>query len=412
MIIRQLLLIGSAICAVYSIAMANDKVPSNRYLQTNLVANKSAYKATFETDSKFINAWGIAIRPAGAGGHFWVTAKDISYEYVGDVKNSADEKLRTFHADELKYVKLPVGGDDNFATGTVFSGSKEHFIITQEVKDSAPITAPAKFLFASDGGIISAWTERKKEDGTFDRSLEAITVIDESKSGAQFFGIAISANYDRLYAADFGATPAVKVYDGNFQPSDVTFDMPFDDNKNGKVDAGEYAPFNVQALPVNGASHIFVTYAMTQPCPAAKVKAGTCKKGEIFAGEEDTSKAGLGRLAEFTEDGKLVRVWKDSGKLSAPWGLAIAPDNFGALSGTLLVSNFGDGTIAAYDMHSSAFKNVMRNAKDKPIIIDKIWGILFGNGESLGDKNALYFAAGPKDETDGVFGSLRVAKKY
>jgi uncharacterized protein (TIGR03118 family) len=409
MTIRQLLLIGSAFCAISSATTANDTVLLNHYLQTNLLANKSAYKATFETDSKFINAWGIAIRPAGAGGHFWVTAKDISYEYVGDVKRSADEKLRNFHADELKYVTLPVGGDDKFATGTVFSGSKEHFIITQEVKDSPPITAPAKFLFASDGGIISAWTERKKEDGTFDRSGDAMSVIDESKSGAQFFGIAISSNYDRLYAADFGAIPAVKVYDGNFKPADVMFDMPYDENKNGKVDAGEYAPFNVQALPVNGASHIFVTYAMTQACPDEEVKADNCKEGEIFAGEEDTSKAGMGRLAQFTEDGKLVRIWKDGGKLSAPWGLAIVPDNFGALSGALLVSNFGDGTIAAYDIHSSTFKDVMRNAKGKPIIIDKIWGILFGNGESLGDKDALYFASGPKDETDGLFGSLRVS---
>jgi uncharacterized protein (TIGR03118 family) len=138
------------------------------------------------------------------------------------------------------------------------------------------------------------------------------------------------------------------------------------------------------------------------------VKKGACKKGAIFAGEEDISKPGYGRVAEFTEDGDLVNVLKDGGKLSAPWGIAYAPADFGALSGSLLVGNFGDGTIAGYDAKTGEFIDVMRDAKGKPIVIDKLWGILFGNGQSLGDTNALYFAAGPNDETDGIFGSLRV----
>jgi len=384
----------------------------NRYVQENFVANKASYKPTFATDKAFINAWGIAIRPKGAGGHFWVTAKDISYEYVGDVRASADEALRPLHQDKLKTVKLPVGGDDKFATGTVFSGSKTDFVITQTVKDAEPITAPTKFFFASDGGIISAWTERKKPDGSFDWPAEAISVIDQSKEGAQFFGLAISHGYDRLYAADFGTKPAIKSFGGKFKPLALTFDAPFDDNTNGQVDPGEYAPFNIQSLTTPSGEHrVFVAYAKTQPCPAEEVKKGACKKDALFVGEEDTRKPGYGRVAEFTEDGKLVAVWNDGGKMSAPWGLVYAPADFGALSGALLVANFGDGTIAAYDANTRAFIDVMRDAKGKPIVIDKVWGLLFGNGESLGDANALYFAAGPKDETDGVFGALRVVKK-
>lgn len=383
----------------------------NDYEQAHFVANKAKYSPTLGVEKNMINAWGIAIRPKGAGGHFWVTAKDVSYEYVGDVQNSPDEKLRKLHQDKLKTVKLPVGGDDKFATGTVFSDSKENFVITQEIKGKEPIIAPAKFLFASDGGIISAWTERKLEDGSFDRSGEALAVIDESKEGSQFFGLAISHNYDHLYAADFGEHPAVKVFDGKFKPAEISFDQPFDENKNGKVDAGEYAPFNVQALTTPaGENHIFVTYAKTQTCPKAEITKKTCKKGELFVGEEDTSKAGYGRVAEFTEDGKLVDVWKDSGKLSAPWGIAYAPSNFGALSNALLVGNFGDGTIAAFDAKTHEFIDVIRNAKGKPVKIEKLWGLLFGNGESLGDANALYFAAGPDDEKDGLFGALRPAK--
>jgi uncharacterized protein (TIGR03118 family) len=388
-------------------ASAAEQKPSKGYTETKFVADKAKFNAA-KVEPDFINAWGIAIRPAGAGGHFWVTAKDVSYEYVGDVKNSPDEKLRTLHTDNLDKVKLPVGGDENFATGVVFSDSNSNFIITQKPTTGADITAPAKFLFASDGGIISAWTERKKESGSFDRPTDAKVVIDESKEGSQFFGLAINADYSRIYAANFGENPGIKVYNGQFKPENVTFDMPFDDNKNGKVDPGEYTPFNIQALKTPaGENRIFVTYAKSQSCPAEEVKKNTCKAGEFFVGEEDTSKPGFGRVAEFTEDGKLVATIQDGGKLSAPWGIAYAPSDFGTLSNTLLVANFGDGTIAAYDTKTYKFVDYLRDKKDKVVKIDKIWGLLFGNGESLGDKNALYYAAGPDDEQDGLFGSLR-----
>lgn len=406
-------LAGILICTnAYATSQENNKLENNKYAQSIFVANQAKYHPSFATEKDFINAWGIAIRPKGAGGHFWVTAKDISYEYIGDVTASPDKALQALHQDKLKTVKLPVGGDDKFATSTVYSDSKENFVITQEIKGAEAITAPAKFLFASDGGIISAWTERKLADGSFDRSPEAITVIDESAKGAQFFGLAVSQGYDRLYAANFGENAGIEVFNGKFEPEAIKFDMPFDSNKNGKVDAGEYAPFNVQALTTPaGENHIFVTYAKTQACPKEEIAKKTCKKGEIFAGEEDTSKPGYGRLAEFTEDGRLVAVWNDGGKLSAPWGVAYAPTDFGALSGKLLVANFGNGTIAAFDSTTRSFLDIMRNNNGNAIKIDKIWGLLFGNGESLGDANSLYFTAGPDDEKDGMFGRLRVAGK-
>ena len=385
---------------------------NNNYAQTNFVANKAAYKPEFALEKDFINAWGIAIRPKGAGGHFWITAKDVSYEYVGDVSASADEKLRPLHQDKLKEVKLPVGGDDKFATSTVFSNSTDSFVITQPIEGKESITAPSKFLFASDGGIISAWTERKLEDGSFDRAPEAVSVIDEAKQGNQFFGLALSHNYDRLYAANFGENAGIEVFDGNFRPEKIIFDQPFDTNKNGKVDPGEYAPFNVQALSTPaGENHVFVTYAKTQSCPKEEIKKKTCKKGEMFVGEEDTSKPGQGRVAEFSEDGKLINVWNDGGKLSAPWGIVYAPANFGALAGNLLVGNFGSGEIVAFDAKTRSYVDVVRSAGGKPVVIDKLWGLLFGNGESLGDDNSLYFTAGPDDEKDGLFGKLRVSEK-
>ncbi len=404
---RSLLTATALLLATTSLAWAEE---ANRYAMEKFVANKAKYKAqTIEKD--FVNAWGIAIRPKGAGGHFWVGAGNVSYEYVGDVRAAADEKLRTLHTDALKQVKIPTGGKDNVITGLVFSDSAEAFTITQKIAGADPVTAPAKFLFASDGGIISAWTERKKDDGSFDRAGEADVVIDQSKDGAQFFGLAVNHTYDRLYAADFGAAPAIKVFDGKFQPMDVVFDQPFDDNKNGKVDPGEYAPFNIQMLVTpEGHHHMYVAYAKTQACPKEEIAKKTCKKGELFIGEEDTSKPGYGRMAEFHQNGDLVNTWNDGGKLSAPWGMAYAPENFGKLSGTLLVANFGSGLIAAYDPKTRDFVDYLRDDQGAPVEIDKIWGLLFGNGESLGDTNALYFTAGPDDEKDGLFGSLRPAR--
>ncbi|MDB2415322.1 TIGR03118 family protein [Rickettsiales bacterium] len=407
MSMRKLLLTTAIITSISSSSFAGES--ENKYIQTNLVANKAKYKAEI-TDEKLVNGWGIATRPAGAGGHFWVEGKDISFQYIGDVKNSPDPKLRKLHQEDVPYIKIPTGSEDAFTTGVVFVNTKDNFVITQKMDGIEPIVAPSKFIFASDGGVISAWTERKNSDGSFDRPVDAVTVIDESNDGVQFFGLAINADYNRIYAANFGENPDIKVYDGNFKAEKVKFDMPFDDNKNGKVDPGEYAPFNIQALTTpEGKNHIFVAYAKTQTCPEEEVESGACAEGEMFVGEEDTSVPGNGRVAEFTQDGKLVNILNDGGKLSAPWGFSFAPSDFGALSGKLLVTNFGDGTIAAYDYKTKKFVDYLHDENGKAIEIKQIWGIAFGNGASLGDKNALYFAAGPDDEADGLFGSLRPA---
>ncbi|MGE3623795.1 MAG: TIGR03118 family protein, partial [Bdellovibrionales bacterium] len=279
------LVAATMVLAISFSAQAPAKEAVNQYVQANLVASDPKYRPLI-LEKGLVNAWGIANRPAGAGGHFWITARDISFEYVGDVRNASDEKLRALHQDDLKIVKLPLGEKGEFATSTVFINSKENFIITQQVEGADPITAPSKFLFASDGGVISAWTERKKADGTFDRAGTASNVIDLSKEGAKFFGLAASAAYDRIYAADFGKNPGIRVFDGKFKPVNIVFDMPFDSNKNGKVDIGEYAPFNVQSLKKStGATHVFVAYARTQACSDEGVKKGECAEGELFAGE-------------------------------------------------------------------------------------------------------------------------------
>jgi uncharacterized protein (TIGR03118 family) len=104
-----------------------------------------------------------------------------------------------------------------------------------------------------------------------------------------------------------------------------------------------------------------------------------------------------------------VREFSDGGMLDAPWGVAIAPAGFGTFGGDLLVANFGDGTISAFDLATGAYIDNLRDAAGNEISIDGIWGLTFGNGVSLGDANALYFTAGPNGEEDGLFGRVTVA---
>jgi uncharacterized protein (TIGR03118 family) len=131
-------------------------------------------------------------------------------------------------------------------------------------------------------------------------------------------------------------------------------------------------------------------------------------------GQEQINGPGLGHIVEYNEDGTLALDFKDgantpAGVLNEPWGVAIAPGTFGAFGGDVLVANFGDGTIAAFNPATGNFVGDLRDVNGNVISVDGIWGLVFGNGVSLGDANALYFSAGPNGEFDGLFGKLTLA---
>lgn len=429
---------------------------ANAYVQTAFVANDAAaYAPTVAADAAFQDAWGIAIRPAGVPGHFWVLAGNKSYEYLGDVtgktvapctaagKLCAD--LAPLAANTITFPGWPVdaatGKPDianDHATGVVFNSVATSFVITQTPSapstNTASVTAGAKFLFATNFGAIYAWTERKHADGSgYDRAdtgLKIFDTRDDATDCGQFYGLAISPTSDRLYAADFGRDTSgacnntaaiagvaqsfrVRVFDktlgtdGRLKEITSTlsggkaFTNPFAADPTHVV-AGDYVPWNIQLVGTS----LFVPYAQVQQDPAMPV--GTpWPANEVHA-------PGAGRLAEFDLDGQLIAVWSDGGRLDAPWGIAMAPANFGALSNTLLVGNFGDydgdsnqGSITAFDTSTRRAVNVVRNPDGTPLLVPGIWGMTFGNGDTLGDANALYFASAPNDEADGLFGSLR-----
>jgi uncharacterized protein (TIGR03118 family) len=254
-------------------------------------------------------------------------------------------------------------------TGTVFNGSASDFVVSQNGK-----SGPARFLFATEGGTIMGWSPAVNPTA-------AVTGADRSSSGAIYKGLAI-AN-DKLYATDFH-NGRVDVFDKSFNLVPGGFSDP-------RIAKG-YAPFGIQALGGN----IFVTYAQQD---AAK--------------KDDVAAPGQGFADEFTPDGVLVAQVVNSGKKNAPlnasWGLALAPTDFGVFAGDLLVGNFGNGRISAYQDRGGGkwvYKGQLRRGDQTLVTIDGLWAIAFGNGAAGGPTTSLYFAAGPGGEAHGLFGAI------
>jgi uncharacterized protein (TIGR03118 family) len=405
---------------------------TNRYSIENLAATDLKYNAKF-TLPKMVDAWGIAIRPAGAGGHFWVTGGGASWQFVGDVRRSTEAALHTIFQDGLTEVSLPGADslvDDSSigkATGTVFNGaaltSNNFFISEQKVTDGGiekTLAGSARFIFVTDSGVVSAWTEREKSTGVTVRANGPCTqMFDGSEEGMAFFGCAINAGtWDKLWLADFGAAPQVRTLNEKWELVPTQgFVNPFATGALRDVanpalgkqpKPGDPVAFNIQEI----AGKVYVVFAIS--------KADAVDNIQFDAGEEDALDAAAeaktngrpnkGKLVQYGLDGALVRIFEDDGRLNAPWGVALAPADFGVLSNRLLVGNFGGaGKIAAYDTESGRFVGFVRDNAGAEVAIEGLWALLFGNGASLGDSNALYFAAGPAEEKEGLFGVIRRA---
>ena len=380
----------------------------NAYRQTNLAATTAAYGAQF-TIPAMVDAWGIAIRPAGAGGHFWVLGGGSSWQFVGDVSASSDPKLHTLFQDGLAEVHLP-GSDSQTATvgGAVitFDGS-------------------ARFVFVTDSGHLSAWTDRAQSGSTVRVNGPAQLMYDGAALGMSMFGVAIKTDtWDTLWVADFGVTPQIRQFNKAWQLVPTQgFANPFatgdlldaaNPSQGNAARPGEPVPFNIQVL----GSRVFVMYCISKVLRDANGFIVDASK--TTPGEEDSLdaasevKAGgfpnRGKVVEYSLNGSLVMVYDDGGRLNAPWGVALAPADFGLLSNALLVGNFGGaGKVAAFSATTGRFIDFMRNETGQVLGLDGTWALQFGNGASLGDTNALYFAAGTESEAGGLFGSLRYA---
>ena len=322
---------------------------SAQYKRTDLI--------TDATDPDLVNGWGLT---RSSGSPFWVsdnvTGKSTLY-------NGAGQKLGLVvtipPAPGTTVTGSPTGDVFNITVGNPTPSFSVSKTVSNVVKSGTAI-----FLFDTLDGTISGWSPGV--DGT-----HAIIAADRSSFGAVYTGLAITSDSsgDFLYAADNGPNSRIDVFDKNFNLVRSFTDPAIH---------GGFAPYGIQ----NIGGKLWVTF-------------GGNKSSAGFVDEFDTA----GNV--------LLRI---NGPLHSPWGLAMAPADFGPFSGTLLVANnVPDGRINAFDPASGAFLGTLRDTNGQAIVINQIWAIQFGNGGNGGQPNQLFFTAGPNNYANGLFGMITVA---
>lgn len=316
---------------------------SNNYSQVNLVtdAGGGPYSSTL-VDASLINPWGIAVNPAGV---IWIAANHTGLSTVYDKNGNT--------------VLSPV----NIASPGHATGGAPTGIVYNATTDFQVAGTPAKFIFDTEDGTITAWTS----------GAVAPVVADRSAQEAVYKGLALAKDgaENFLYAANFHAG-TIDVFDKDFH---MVTTKPFVDPN---MPAG-FAPFNIRSIGDN----LYVTYAKQD---ADK--------------EDDVKGDGNGYVDIFKPDGSLVKRFASQGALNSPWGIVPATAGFWEVDNTILIGNFGDGKISVYDQDGKFLGQLKKG--DNPIVIGGLWA-LENNIPGTGT-NQLYFTAGPSDETHGVFG--------
>ena len=346
--------------------------PSTRFQQTNLVSDISGVAAV--TDPNLVNPWGIALGPTGP---FWIADNGAHKATLYDGVGARQALVVSIPSPAAQGVGAP--------TGQVFNPTTEFKLLNGN---------PALFLFSTEDGTIAGWNQAAGATAVVVADRSAFPTAD---SGAVYKGLAAGSNASGnfLYAANF-RSGTVDVFDMNF--GIVLLAGSFTDPN---LPAG-YAPFGIQ----NIRGDLYVTYARQD---AAK--------------HDDVDGPGAGLIDVYDTNGNLKRRFATGSAaggavtaLNSPWGLALAPANFGAFSNALLVGNFGDGRISAFNVSTGALIGQLQNsAGTSPLSIPGLWGLSLGNGSSAGSTGTLYFTAGIGDapsfqnnrESHGLFGSLQ-----
>ncbi len=343
-----------------ALALAPAALAKQGYVQHNLVSDVEG--RADRTDPNLVNPWGIV---HSATSPWWINANGtgLSFLYNGD---GAAFPLPPM--DPLIVTIPPPGLTGTSApTGIVFNGTSDFEVATG---------LPARFIFATEDGTISGWNPTA--DPTH-------AILKANPPDALYKGLALGKMGDQnvLFAANF-RNGTVDVFDTNFN----LVAMPAGAFMDANVPQG-FAPFNV----ANIGGVIFVTFAMQDE-----------------EREDDVAGPGLGYVDEFTPDGTLLMRLEHGPWMNGPWAVVMAPQGFGKVSGRLLVGNFGSGQIASFEAESGEFEGMLRGLRGRPITIEGLWGLGFGNGANAGPTTTLFFAAGIEDEAHGLFGTLTAVK--
>jgi uncharacterized protein (TIGR03118 family) len=329
---------------------ASARAAAGGYIQENLVSDQPGMAQL--TDPQLVNAWGMS---RGPNTPVWVSdnGADVTTVYNGAVPDNPETSVA-----KVLTVSIPI--PDGAPTGQVFNDTSAFML--------PGTTTAARFIFIGEHGDLFAWA-----------GGPAATLVGHT-DGAIYKGLALahSPSGPMLLAANFHDN-RIDVFDGSF--TRVTAAGMFSDPT---LPAG-YAPFNVAEI----GGQIFVTYALQDD-----------------EGEDDVAGPAHGFVDVYTSSGALVKRFASHGVLNSPWGMTIAPANFGQFSGDLLIGNFGDGRIHAFDPSTGEVLGILRGTSGRPLAIDGLWALMVGDA-AAGGPNSVWFSAGPDEETHGLLGVLR-----
>ena len=368
---------------------------AQHYTQTNLVSNTSGVAPV--TDPQLINPWGLS---RASGSPWWISDQATGFSTLYNGPGVKQTLIVTIPPSDPTNKSTPIGSP----TGTIANGSQTDFLLAAG--------KPAVFLFSTIDGTIAGWNPAVAlAPGSAPPSTNAVTVV-KTSDGSSFTGLTSAfVNGKRfLYTANF-TKGRVDVYDSTFQAVTVskkhsgenfnTDDKQGSFSENSFVDERlpeHYVPFNVQAI----GNDIVVTYALHEG-----------------SSPFETDGPGLGFVDIYSSSGRLLRRLQHGDWLNAPWGVALAPLDFGRFSHDLLIGQFaggGDtqssGFIAAYDLATGNFDGLLEDASGKPLAINGIWSLSPGNVSPTNNDPAaapaaeVYFTAGPNHGSGGLFGYL------
>jgi uncharacterized protein (TIGR03118 family) len=354
---------------VSALALPSAHAQTNSYKQTNLVSDTAGMVAN--TDAKLVNPWGIAFVP---GNPFWISDNNSGFTTLYDQNGALNGSFT---------VAAPHGSSNPATpTGIVAPPSGVAFNVSGQ---------PALFIFDTEDGTISGWTGGASTILTVDNSA-----IPSAATGAVYKGLALIKNTTGsfLLATNF-RSGKVEVYDIGFKQTQILGAGAFNDPAPPAAPAGSgspgYAPFGIKAINVNNTAMVVVTYAL-QDTPM----------------HDPLHIAGAGFVDLFSADGTMLRRITSDSHLNAPWGVVIPPASFGSLgaSGNLLVGNFGDGEINAYNFATGAFLDQMKDQNGAVITNVSLWDMVFGGGGPSGDPNTMYITAGLANEQHGLFSAI------
>ncbi|HET6402563.1 MAG TPA: TIGR03118 family protein [Candidatus Kapabacteria bacterium] len=343
--LSYLVLLSTLVIGSCKSSTSPSSTTSTSYAATYLVSDTAGFGAS-RIDAGLLNPWGIAVMSDGS---FWIA---VNHDSSGFNYNTSGQ-----HVNATVSIPLPGG-----TTGASPSGAIINTTTNGDFKG-------AKVIYSTEDGILATWTSGASAE-------QVTTPIDSEEIKGLAIGNDGGANF--IYATDFKENKIV-VFNSNFTLTSKTLSDP--------SIPSSYGPFGIS----NIGGMLYVTYALHKPFPD---------------NGDDSAVAGTGYVDVYTPNGQLVKRFASGGTFNSPWGIAVAGSGFGQFANAILIANFGDGRINAFDTTGKYLGQLMSGGTySTPIQINGLWGITFNS--ITGDPNTLYFTAGPDEENHGTFGYVK-----